>query len=337
MEGSDDLDFLMGDESLAEEDRSDEIKQALAELDETLQDEDKSVYSLILDENGHVETPSPVNVNGINGRKYDDDHVISFGLPRKFINFENNYPTPSALKRAAIQGHAFGPASLPPTIRGICFSLIPHCLRRGLVVVVGLGANVTEASGWTHSYKSVSNHTSSTDAKKSFLNVSKTKCSKCRQRSRWFKGVLQIKQALAELDETFQDEDESVHSLVLDENGRVETPSPANVINGRKYDDDDVQVQPSTVSFLHQGHCPRPPAPIDKINNITKQNHEDFEKLYTIIDFRKKYVQPFEQDAEAYAKFKRSLNHQIRLLKTEMNQIKIHNDELEKALLIQNE
>ncbi|CAG7786799.1 unnamed protein product [Allacma fusca] len=201
MEGSDDLDFLMGDESLAEEDRSDEIKQALAELDETFQDEDESVHSLVLDENGRVETPSPVN--GINGRKYDDDDVISFGLPRK-VRFEN----------------------------------IPE---------------------------------------------------------------------------------ESIQGSKLNE------------------EDQQVQVQPSTLSFLHQGHCPRPPAPIDKINNGTKQNHEDFDKLYAIIDFREKQVQQFEQDAEAYAKDKRSLNHQIGLMKTEMNQMKIHNDELEKALLLQNE
>ncbi|CAG7820189.1 unnamed protein product [Allacma fusca] len=292
MEGSDDLHFLMVDESLAEEHRSDDIKQPLAELDETFQDEDESVHSLVLDENGRVETPP---VNGINGRKYDDDHVISFGLPRK-VRFENisvesiqssklNEEDPQSTheilrcellhkfvhferlcssQKSSHPRPCFRICQSSPTLRGICFSLIPHCLR--------------------------------------------------------FKGVLQIKQALAELDETFQDEDESVHSLVLDENGRVETPSPVNGINGRKYD----------------GHCPRPPAPIDKINNGTKQNHEDFDKLYAIIDFREKQVQQFEQDAKAYATVLRSLNHQIGLMKTEMNQMKIHKDELEKALLLQN-
>ncbi|CAG7725083.1 unnamed protein product [Allacma fusca] len=41
MEGSDDLDFLIGDESLAEEHRSNQIKQALPELDATFQNEDE--------------------------------------------------------------------------------------------------------------------------------------------------------------------------------------------------------------------------------------------------------------------------------------------------------
>lgn len=100
---------------------------------------------------------------------------------------------------------------------------------------------------------------------------------------------------------------------------------------GRQSDrgDDEIEVQNETVSMLHQKHCPQ-----NGHNGSGEGSEigEKLEQLQALLELREKRIKKLEEEAEVYAKDKRSLNHQVGLMKTEMIQMKNAGDELQRVI-----
>ncbi|CAL8143188.1 unnamed protein product [Orchesella dallaii] len=95
-------------------------------------------------------------------------------------------------------------------------------------------------------------------------------------------------------------------------------------------ENEEIEDSNPTISLLHQNHCPRNEngGHVDGELWLASENKE--EQMKTLLNIRERQIHRGEEEIVKLQKDKRSLNHQIGLMKTEMVQMKSQQEDAEK-------
>lgn len=95
-------------------------------------------------------------------------------------------------------------------------------------------------------------------------------------------------------------------------------------------EEEEIEEANPTISLLHQQHCPRNENGSHLNSDMWLAAENKDEQIKTLLEVRERQINRSEEEVAKLQKDKRSLNHQIGLMKTEMVQMKSQHDEADK-------
>jgi len=124
-----------------------------------------------------------------------------------------------------------------------------------------------------------------------------------------------------------------VHGSILNGSSEPNLPKPKKQVTiveriQKNREDDEIEESNPTISLLHKEHCPQNGDHVDGEMWLAAENNE--EQMKTLLSIRERQIHRGEEQISKLQKDKRSLNHQIGLMKTEMVQMKSQQDDAEK-------